>query len=140
MKPFVINRRSWHYKFNQSFFNEHGFSMERNWEPHHSNFCAYWRATMFRLLWALALLVVAISILAVLGHAAYTDPVSTLIAVASIVGAITLLVLAATIGAWLEGRKYKETNSDGPTKPESLLAQRYRAYKHRICPTVSFDK
>jgi hypothetical protein len=32
MKPFKINRDSWHYKLNRSFFNEYEHSMERNWD------------------------------------------------------------------------------------------------------------
>ena len=53
MKPFVINRNSWHYKLNRKFMNEYGWSdyrMEDQWEPRHNDFCSYWRATIFRMI------------------------------------------------------------------------------------------
>ena len=56
MKPFKVNRDSWHYKLNKHFLNDRGdneYYMQDYWERKHNNFCAYWRVTMFRLVVAM---------------------------------------------------------------------------------------
>lgn len=132
MKPFKINRNSWHYKLNQNFFNNYQYSMEYNWEPRHNNFCAYWRATMFRVIWAIALTVFAGLFLFVTGNAVYEHPIDFLIIIGSIIGIIAFAVAVTSVGYWLQKREKKEV-------PESLFVQRYKAYKSKVCPMVEYD-
>ena len=134
MKPFKINRNSWHYKFNKNFFNNDDYCMEYRWEPKHNNFCSYWSATMGRMLVAAILGSLVIGCLAALVYIAYQDP----IAIVSILGTVAV-ILATVLGViaflqYLENRK--EANAD---KPDSLFVQKYKAHKAKICPMVEYD-
>lgn len=135
MKPFKINRNSWHYKLNRKFFNTWGdneYYMHDSWEPRHNNFCAYWRATMFRVIWAITLTVFAGLFLFVTGNAIYEHPIDFLIIIGSIIGIIAFAVAVTSVGYWLQKREKKEV-------PESLFVQRYKAYKSKVCPGVEYE-
>jgi uncharacterized membrane protein (DUF485 family) len=122
--------------------NEHALTdsmMQREWEPRVSNFCAYWRATIFRLIAAFLLFSVLALMLLALGFTFYRDPVAALsvisglvIAFGSIVGALWLSTKSKSVTAFLRG--------DGKDdKPEGLVSMKYRALKSKICPVVQFE-
>jgi Flp pilus assembly protein TadB len=134
MKPFKINRDSWHYKLNKYFFNESEHWMERSWEPRHSDFCSYWRATVFRLLLAGFMIFSILAFLFFIGGAIYSEPVQSLVVVLVIVSFIAMLVLVA----WLT-EKMKSRKNSNYDKPQSLFMQKYRAHKSKICPMVEYD-
>ena len=126
MKPFKINRNSWHYKLNKHFLQD--TNMHYHWEPAHSDFCSYWRATVSRLI-ALALCTAfTLLTLVVIGGAVYRDPIGTLVAFGSTVGVFGTAIVIAT---YIVNRKKKEPS-------QSLIAQKYRAHKEKICPMVEF--
>ena len=134
MKPFKINRNSWHYKLNKTFFNNYEYSMEYNWEPRHNNFCAYWRATMFRVLFAAILTAILGSILTMLGVGVYNDPLGAVIVIGSVLGLIaTMAVIAFTLQFFSNRKKAKAD------LPDSLFMQKYKAHKSKICPMVEYD-
>jgi hypothetical protein len=135
MKPFKINRNSWHYKLNRKFFNAYGdneYYMHDSWEPRHNNFCAYWRATMFRVIFAIFLSVFVGLFFFVLGGAVYQHPIDFLISISSILGIIALGIIVVFCTNWLQKREKKEV-------PESLFMQKYKAHKSKICPMVEYD-
>lgn len=133
MKPFKINRSSWHYKFNTKFLPT---DTDHRWELSNSNFCAYWRATTLRAIvalffvscFALVLLIVLLSV----GFLIYNSPITLFTIIMGIIAAMG--IIAFTL--YLEERKKKASNSN---KPESLLLQKYRAHKEKICPLVTFE-
>lgn len=127
MKPFKINRNSWHYKLNRNFMQD--TNMQYHWEPKHSDFCSYWRSTVLRLIVAAFCLLFMFSLLTLIGVAVYMNPIGSLIIVGTLVG-----VIAAVVGivVYSEHRKKKEPS-------QSLIAQKYRAHKEKICPMVEFD-
>ena len=133
MKPFVINRDSWHYKLNKNFNNDYNHYM-KSWEDKRSNFCSYWRATMFRVIGVFIMSLIAVIILATIGTVIYYEPVTALIVVGPIIGIIAAIALIVFIS---EKIKYKKKPVD-KLKPESLIVQKYRAHKSKICPTVDF--
>lgn len=136
MKAFKINRNSWHYKLNKHFFNADIHWMERSWEPSHNNFCAYWRATVFRI--CIASMLAAVSITALVGTAylTYMHPIEAL----KIVG-VTLGVLAFIVGvAMLSVKVEAMREAKRLTTSNSLLLQRYRVYKSKICPMIEYDE
>jgi hypothetical protein len=134
MKPFVINRNTWHYKLNKHFFQEYEHNMSYNWEPRHNNFCSYWRATVFRVI-AVCLFVIFIAgALYIAGSAVYYHPINTLIIVGTAIGFFAFLILTFIIS-----EKLKSISSKRNPKPESLLVQRYRAHKSKICPMVEYS-
>lgn len=132
MKPFKINRNSWHYKLNKNFFNES--SMQYYWEPKHNNFCSYWRATMFRLLFAASLSLLAIAIFTSLGFVIYLRPIQFLIGFLIAVGIIAIPVVTYLLVEFL-----KDRNKAKGYKPDSLFVQKYKAHKSKICPMVEYD-
>jgi peptidoglycan/LPS O-acetylase OafA/YrhL len=129
MKPFRINRKSWHYRMNNRFLNEYSWDM-RIWEANHGNFCSYWRATVFRLIALIICAAVVIAIVMLMLLAFIYEPIvaiktiSIIVAVFSLLGFITYL-------------SNRPTSNEPPT---SLLAQRYRAYKDKVCPMIEYDK
>jgi hypothetical protein len=137
MKPFAINRNSWHYKLNSNFANEYRHSMEFNWEPRHNNFCSYWRATMLRVLFAMCIAASVMLLLTGLGIAIYVNPVPVMTAIGLVIVIITAAILFAYLLHRIEERKYSNKMlSKEPS--QSLFAQKYRANKEKICPMVEY--
>ena len=135
MKPFHVNRNSWHYKLNKM-TNPQGdnrYYMEDSWEPRHSNFCAYWRATMFKLIWLAMIFFGAGFILFMLGSVFYLHPVESLKVTGIIFGIIMFFV--ALFFAFMGVSNVTEKVS----KSDSLFVQKYRAQKSKICPKVEFE-
>ena len=138
MKPFKINRDSWHYKLNKNFFNSYGpgkYSMQDYWEPTHNNFCSYWRATFFRMLFATLLSCIAIMFASTFALVVYHDPIGFGIVVLILIGII--LFSAGVVGIQEYFRNMKNKNAD---KPDSLFVAKYKSYKSKVCPMVEYDK
>lgn len=131
MKAFKINRNTWHYKLNKHFFNESEHWMERSWEPRHSDFCSYWRATILRMFVVAILSAVTIAFVLMIGAVSYTHPWEALKFVGGFVGVIVGIIgfvyLLVFVG------KSKETLD------KSLFVQKYRAHKSKICPMVEYE-
>lgn len=132
MKPFKINRNSWHYKLNKNFFQDQ--SMLYSWEPKHSNFCSYWRATMFRLLFGAALSLIFITMFTMLGIALYLHPIEVLIGFLMVVG-----MIAIPVGGFFLMEFLKDRNKAKGDRPDSLFVQKYKMHKSKICPMVEYD-
>jgi hypothetical protein len=130
MKPFNINRNSWHYKLNKNFAND---CFMDNWEPRHNNFCSYWRATMFRVLFVAAIIAGATLLLTGLGIAIYANPVAVMTALGLVIAGITAVFLFAY---WLATEDEPKYSNKEPS--QSLFAQKYRANKEKICPMVEY--
>jgi peptidoglycan/LPS O-acetylase OafA/YrhL len=124
MKAFKINRDSWHYKLNKYFFNPIYRWMEISWEPRHSDFCSYWRATITRLVAALALVALAILVVGTIGTVIYMYPIDAIITVGGIILLIAVIMLS---------EKLKELSAN-----RTQTTKLYSAYKDRICPMVEY--
>lgn len=133
MKPFKINRDSWHYKLNKHFFNEDSFWMERSWEPRHNNFCSYWRATIFRLLFATALLAVIGFAFSILAYYLYAHTGQALLTI----GGATLFIVIL-IGVPLLLVVGTDRIKQSEAVKNSIVLQRIRNHKSKICPSVEF--
>ena len=142
MKPFKVNRNSWHYKLNKHFLSESGsneYYMQGIWERKHNNFCAYWRVTVFRLVVALFGSAVILMLLFGLGQVIYQNPWDTFVIAGGVVGAVLAFVTIGLCGMflseYLEKRKYKNKEV-----PDSLFVAKYKSYKSKVCPMVEYDK
>lgn len=135
MKPFRINRNSWHYKLNKHFMNEDSYSMDR-WERHRNNFCSYWRATFFRVVAILVITSAVTFILASIAYAIWANPMGSAIAIGMIVAVIATIVGVLFI-AYTVANKAEQINND---PNPSIVIQRYKMYKSKICPSVQYDK
>lgn len=135
MKPFKINRNSWHYKLNK-YMNEDALTdnmMRRDWEPKVSNFCAYWRATVMRL--------VLFGLLASLGTVmliALTFAVITAPGMVFFLFTLFAFVVLASYGVITLAERRKQVKMR-QEKPQGLFAMKYRAIKDKICPNIEFD-
>jgi hypothetical protein len=142
MKPFKVNRDSWHYKLNKHFLNDRGdneYYMQDYWERKHNNFCAYWRVTMFRLVVAMFGSAIILMLLFGLGQAIYQNPWDTFVVVGSVVGVVlafgTIGVCGMLLSEYLEKRKYQNKEV-----PDSLFVAKYKSYKSKVCPMVEYDE
>ena len=137
MKDFKINRNSWHYKLNKKFMNEDGVTdhrMQMYWEPKVNNFCAYWRATLFRAIFAVFLLAVIITIVCGVGVLVIANPVKALLIVASGVGWVAALIGIVFLVVTGDKAKKRFEESDG------LVATKIKTYKAKICPGVIYEE
>jgi len=132
MKPFKINRNSWHYWLNQHMLNENQHWMEK-WEAKHSNFCSYWRATLFRVLWSVICGVVLLTMLGMMLVAVYMNPLQALYVMLTVVA-----VIASIIGCVLANEYFEDRKESNP-EPKTLIGKQYAAYKSKICPSVEFQ-
>lgn len=134
MKPFVIDRNSWHYKM---------ISRGERWdfltyrEP--KDFCSYWRKVVLKLCW-FAFVATFLSVFALfLGYNIYMDPLPVLGGISAGLG---LLFGSVGIAFWLEKRKEQRRQHDYDVefneKQESLLKMKYRAWKEKVCPMVEY--
>ena len=132
MKPFKINRNSWHYWLNQHMLNENEHWMEK-WEAKHSNFCSYWRATLFRVVWSVICGVILLTMLGMMLVAVYMNPLQALYVLLTVVA-----VIASIIGGVL-AHEYLEDRRESNPEPKTLIGKQYASYKSKICPSVEFN-
>ena len=135
MKPFVINRNSWHYKLNRNFMNQYNSyekGMEYQWEPRHNDFCSYWRATVFRMNGVALIIALSAILIGMLGLATYMHPLETLTIAGYIVGVFVAFVCFLFLFAAASVSKEK--------LDKSLFAQKYKAHKSKFCPMVGYEK
>jgi hypothetical protein len=136
MKPYVINKNSWHYKM---------ISKGQYWDGYLSlsppkDFCSYWRMVMGKLL-TYAFFITMGTIFAVfLGYNIYLDPIPV---IGGLFSAISILFIAGFIAVALEKAKERRRKHDYDVKfeekPESLLKMKYRAWKEKTCPMVEYE-
>lgn len=138
MKPFKINRNSWHYKLNKNFLNDSEYWMEDRWEPKHNNFCAYWRATMFRLIGAGLMAFGCSFVLAMLGMVIYQNPMESFLTVVATIAVLLGAFGIAAFGTWMELRAEARRKVEEEV-PTSLFAAKYKAYKSKVCPGVEYN-
>jgi cytochrome c biogenesis protein ResB len=132
MKPFSINRNSWHYKLNKHFFNEDAYDM-RSWERRRNNFCSYWRATLFRVIFLTALVAAASTAIGMLGYYIYTHTAQAIITIGGILAGVAVMVGIPITLIVLAG---KIKHSDAVQN--SIVLQRIRNHKSKICPSVEY--
>jgi len=136
MKPYVINKNSWHYKM---------ISKGQHWEGYLSHrapkdFCSYWRIVMGKLFaYAIAISLVT-AILVFFGYNIYLDPIPV---IGGILTAIMIIFIALFIAVFFdkveERRRKHDYDVKFEEKPESLLKMKYRAWKEKTCPMVEYE-
>ena len=136
MKPFVINRSSWHYKFNKFMVTRNNTfaAMKHLWEPKHSDFCSYWRATILHIIAAIFISALILIFMIAVILAIYLEPVAVAIGTG-----VVIVGIASGIGIVYLTEKLKN-RSKNTKKNESLIMQKYRAHKSKICPMVEFEE
>lgn len=140
MKPFKVNRNSWHYKFNRYWFNEYSsndWAMENVWEQKHNNFCAYWRATVLRIV-VTSVLAFGLSVfLFLVGNIVYDNPWKTLQVIGGTLAGAAVFIGIVTAAAYADHRVKTRQKTDAP---DSLIVAKYKSYKSKVCPMVEYDE
>ena len=107
--------------------------MERSWEPKRSNFCSYWRATVFRLIFATALFSIIAFAFSMLGYFLYAHTGQALLTIAG--GIVLCLILIGIPLLLVVGvDRIKESEA----VKNSIVLQRIRNHKSKICPSVEY--
>ena len=138
MKPFVINRQSWHYKFNRFMTDESNSDsrMILEWEPKRSNFCSYWRTTIFNALGVLTIFSLLGIILYGIGRAFILHTAVAFTTLGIILALVAFIVGFAVTIVYIKEWNKKIANSEAVN--ESLFVQKYKVHKSKICPNVEF--
>lgn len=135
MKPYVINKNSWHYKL---------VSKDRDWEyftyrvP--KDFCSYWRKVVSKVLEILFVVAVVTLFAVFLGYNIYLNPIPV---IGGIFSAIVLLggaiFVAMGIGKVQEKKRKRDYEVEFEGEKEGLFAMKYRAWKEKTCPMVEYE-
>lgn len=128
---FTIKRDSWHYKLNMYFMDDWRTWMIEDWEAR--GFCAYWWSTVWKLLIVAVVSFILGALLAVLLIILLTEPLLFLV----ILAFMTIPVVLTFLFMWFT--EYLDRPRADKGEPTSLFAQKYKAYKDKVCPAVKFE-
>ena len=135
MKPYVINKNSWHYKM---------ISKGQHWDGYLSHrapkdFCSYWRMVMGKLLTYAFFITMGTFFAVFIGYNIYLDPVPAL---GGLFSAIVIVFGAGFLAfSWEKAKERRRKNDydvEFGDKQESLLKMKYRAFKEKTCPMVEY--
>lgn len=132
MKPYVINKSSWHYKL---------VSKDQNWEyftyrvP--KDFCSYWRKVISKVLSIMFVAVMSLIFVVFLGFSIYLNPIPIFSAIAFVFIVAFLMIGYEKLKEKKRMRDY-EVEFEG--KQEGLIAMKYRAWKEKTCPMVEYKE
>ena len=90
---------------------------------------------MFRMIFATAISLWTIAVVALFGHIAYTQPIEFLMAIGVVIG-----LSSAAIGIVTAVHFFSNRNERKIDKPDSLFMQKYKAHKSKICPKVEYEE
>lgn len=139
---FEIDRNSWHYKLNTS---GNGLYFKENFEEKYSDFCSYWRITVWHLFLFFIAFMVFIGIPLYGIYAVISNPYLV------IAGLVVVIILAILYGLhsfllWsvkkigFKFQKTKETKVETKVEEpkESLIQQKLYSWKHKFCAKISY--
>jgi len=135
MKPYVINKNSWHYKM---------ISKGQHWDGYLSHrapkdFCSYWRKVISKVLGIMFVVAMATTFVVFFGYNIYLDPIPV---IGGIFSAIVLLAgtlfTAIGIDKLKEKKRKRDYKVEFEGKQEGLIAMKYRSWKEKTCPMVEF--
>jgi uncharacterized membrane protein YesL len=107
--------------------------MERSWEPRHSNFCSYWRATVLRVTLATALFSLVAYAFSMLAYFLYAHTGQTLFVIGGgIIFCVILIGIPLVLVVGVDHIKQSEAVKN------SIVLQRIRNHKSKICPSVEY--
>lgn len=153
MKPFSVNKSSWHYHMNVSMAKTNDRLSRDDYAEKYvmskDNLCSYWQMTlwsMFKLAVAAAFVIgVAGFLLFVIykiGYAFLFHTAHAMVGTALITGAIGLAAGFAFAGTWLKTRRQRKLDNilyHGETET-SLSKAKYSSWKSGICVPVEFKE
>jgi hypothetical protein len=134
MKPYIINRNSWHYKLASA-----GKYWDVLGEP--TDFCSYWRIVMFGLFQYFILGLFILLLVSFIAASFYVNPVPTTIGVVTIFSIIFGVFGFHKLFVFLkENKRQHDYDVSFNRKQEGLLSMKYRSWKEKICPKVEYNE
>jgi small-conductance mechanosensitive channel len=133
--PFIVNRKSWHYILNMSM--KDSFMCSDNWEQNHRDFCSYWRKTVFNIIVATMITVAAFAFLGAIAYLAFLAP--SVIMTAFFTTVFLFVVVLCLAWSIVKARSFYKNKLTERRTCVSLLMQKYRTRKDKICPMVDYD-
>lgn len=136
MQTFKVSKNSWHYYLVANTSSSYDMP---------TDFCSYWRrvviSALFLCLSVIALLVIFGLLLYALGAWLYlliVSPTDAAIAAASLFVVIAIITSPIWIGGLIT--KAIQRKSKDIEKQPSLVATRYKSWKHKYCPAIDYEK
>jgi hypothetical protein len=153
MKPFVVNKNSWHYKMNIEMVQTNDrLKLSDNAEKFvqsKDNFCSYWRMTlwsMFKIAIVAVIVLIGVafvlSLICLYGFALIFNTKEVLLLTGGGILAIAAFFGLILLGVWLDSRKRAKLNRilhDGETET-SLARAKYSSWKNGVCLPVEFKE
>ena len=88
---------------------------------------------MFRIVGVCIVTLFAGFLIFLIGSIFYFEPITAFTFLGSIIG-----ILAVLISMIVTSEMIKERKQSADKKPESLIVQKYRTHKSKICPTIDY--
>jgi hypothetical protein len=153
MKPFSVNKQSWHYKMNTEMcktndsLKQYGYA--EKFVQSKDNFCSYWRMTLFSIFKVLVVvtfvLMVASLILFVLyniGSAFIYNTAAAFVTTGVVLSLFVFSICIALLSSWFGKRRSEKLQKilhNGETET-SLAKTKYSSWKNGICLPVEFKE
>lgn len=153
MKPFSVNKNSWHYRLNIRMCktNERLYedvALAERFVCSKDTICSYWRLTawsVFKVVvivsFLAAVVVAALSLVYLFLHALVTATAYTLLWTGVTIGSFGLVVGLIVLGTTLDKRKAEKLNKvlNGETE-SSLAAAKYSSWRNKVCVPLEFKQ
>lgn len=131
MTEFVVKKSSWHYKLNVKMATNR--FLFNNWLLYDASFCSYFWLTIFKLIFLIAAMFIACSLVFMLGYVFYLYPWEFMKAVAFLT-AISAAFIASFFGIIFVGKFFEKTS-----KQKSFFGTKYDSWKHKYCPSIRVE-
>ena len=153
MKPFAVNKNSWHYKMNVEMCKTNDTLKTSDYAVKYvqskDNLCSYWQLTlwsMFKVLVVTTFVLGAIGailwVLYMIGYGFIYHTAEALVTTGVLTGFVAFLIGIIMLGTWFDKRKKIKLNKilhDGETET-SLAKAKYSAWKNGFCVPVEFKE
>ena len=154
MEKVTVNKSSWHYRLNTWILREDNMLPDEidNYMKYNSNFCAYWRMTIWNVCKISFWTAVLVAILGAICIGVYklamffftqpsTEILTVLTSIALLLGIVGLVGLVALFFGSIEKskRKRREIARGDYVEPQpGLLKTKYKTWKQKICPMIEY--
>lgn len=135
MNTFIVNKNSFHYKFNKFIKTTFKGVPSRVFEyclP--ADFCSYWRMTAFNVLFTLLVSMFFGMIGIIIGHQFIVDPIGASLAFASVI--VVIAIFCGTIMGIYYIKDY--TKNKLQNKPDGIIRTKYKSWKSKYCPMIEY--
>lgn len=152
MKPFIVNKNSWHYRLNLNSIKQDKLFYHNEYTVKYverrNDLCSYWKMTLYniigKILYFSFLSLVLLSILYFtygICTSFLVDPMMVSIIIISLALVIFIIIfILNTIESYSIARQQEISNITNNITTDHLMKARYQAWKNKTCIKVEFEK